>query len=60
MKNLDDIVEYDKMIGRQRLYQFLTPIDDKYEIVRRDILKQELVPSVESAYPTVRQETARA
>ena len=34
-------------------------IDDKYESIKRDILKREPLPSVEAAYATIRREVAR-
>jgi len=57
MKCLDDIATFNKIKQEHRLYQFL--IDEKFEIIRRDLLMQEKTPSVESAYAAVQRETTR-
>jgi len=59
MKCSDDIVTFNKIKQEQRLYQFLSGIDEKFEVIRRDLLMQEKTPSVESAYAAVRREAAR-
>ncbi|XLR02966.1 hypothetical protein S83_069164 [Arachis hypogaea] len=59
MKCSDDIAIFNKIKQEQRLYQFLTGIDEKFEAIRRDLLMQEKTPSVESAYAAVRREAAR-
>jgi len=59
MKCSDDIATFNKIKQEQRLYQFLTGIDEKFEVIRRDLLMQEKTPSVEFAYATVRRETAQ-
>ena len=59
MKCSDDIATFNKIKQEQRLYQFLTGIDEKFEVIRRDLLMQEKTPSVESAYAVVRREAAR-
>jgi len=56
MKCSDDIATSNKIKQEQKLYQFLTGIDEKFEVIRRDLLMQEKTPSVESAY---RSEAAR-
>jgi len=53
MKCLDDISIFNKTKQEQRLYEFLTGIHEKYEVIRRDLLMQEKTPSVESAYAVV-------
>jgi len=59
MKCSGDIATFNKINQEQRLYQFLTGIDEKFEVIRRDLLMQEKTPSVESAYATVPREAAR-
>ena len=59
MKCSDDIATFNKIKQEQRLYQFLTRIDEKFEVIRRDLLMQEKTPSVESACAAVRREAAR-
>jgi len=59
MKCSDDIATFNKIKQGQRLYQFLIGIDEKFEVIRRDLLMQEKTPSVESTYVVVRRETAR-
>jgi len=54
MKCSDDIATFNKIKQEQRLYQFLTGINEKFEVIRRDLLMQEKTPSVESAYAAVR------
>ena len=54
-----DITEFNKYIQRQRLYQFLTGINDNLDNERRDILNNEPLPMVETAYATIRREVAR-
>jgi len=48
-----------KLTQEQRLYQFLTGIDEKFEVIRRDLLMQEKTPSVEFAYVVVQREAVR-
>jgi len=52
MKCLDDIATFNKIKQEQRLYQFPTGIDEKFEVIRRDLLMQEKNTSVEFAYST--------
>ncbi|KAJ0622886.1 hypothetical protein HanIR_Chr01g0025661 [Helianthus annuus] len=59
MKDSEDIQIYNKKTQEQRLYQLLIAIDDKFELVKRDILKKDPLPSVETAYATIRREVAR-
>jgi len=56
MKCSNDITTFNKIKQEERLYQFLTGIDEKFEVIRRDHLMQEKTPSVESAYAVVRRE----
>jgi len=41
MKCSVDIATFNKIKQEQRLYQFLTGIDEKFEVIRRDLLMQE-------------------
>jgi len=59
MKCSDAIVTFNKIKQEQRLYQFLIGIDEKFEVIQKDLLMQEKTPSVESAYATVRREAVR-
>lgn len=59
MRNPDDIRIYNQKTQEQRLFQFLLAIDDKYETVKREVLKREPLPSVEQAYGLIRREEAR-
>ena len=59
MKDPEDISIYNQKIQEQWLYQLLTAIDDRFDMVKRDILKREPLPSVEAAYSAIRREAAR-
>ena len=54
-----DITKFNKYIQRQRLYQFLTGINDNLDKERRDILNSEPLPMVETAYASIRREITR-
>ena len=54
-----DIIEFNKYIQRQRLYQFFTGINDNLDKERRDILNNDPLPTMEAAYATIRREIAR-
>ena len=54
-----DITEFNRYIQRQRLYQFLTGIHDNLDKERREILNREPLPTVETAYATIRREISR-
>jgi len=58
MKCSDDTSTFNKIKQKQRLYQFLTGIDEKFEVIKRDLLMQEKTPSIESAYAIIRREAA--
>jgi len=58
MKCLDDIATFNKNKQEQRIYQFLTGIDEKFEVIRRDLMMQEKTLSVESAYAAVPREVS--
>ncbi|KAH6827593.1 hypothetical protein C2S53_020534 [Perilla frutescens var. hirtella] len=59
MKCPTDIDIYNRTIQTQRVYQFLMALEEGYEPVKKEILKWEPLPSVETAYVMVRRETAR-
>ena len=54
-----DITEFKKYIQKQRLYQFLTGINNNLDKERRDILNSEPLPMVETAYASIRREITR-
>ncbi|KAH6764702.1 hypothetical protein C2S51_015951 [Perilla frutescens var. frutescens] len=54
-----DIDMHNQIIQNQRVYQFLMALDEKYEPIKKEILKREPLPLVEIAYSMVRRETAR-
>ncbi|CAH1428172.1 unnamed protein product [Lactuca virosa] len=58
MKCLDDINTYARIRSEQKLFQFLNVLDQKYESIKREILRLEPLPSAEAAYATVRKEAA--
>ena len=51
-----DITEFNNFIQRQRLYQFLTGINENLDIERRDLLHMDPLPTVDVAYATIRRE----
>ncbi|KAJ9544663.1 hypothetical protein OSB04_024370 [Centaurea solstitialis] len=59
MKDPKDIQIYNKKTLEQRLYQLLTGVDEKMNPIKRDILKNDPLPTVETAYATIRREVAR-
>ncbi|CAH1454159.1 unnamed protein product [Lactuca virosa] len=58
MKCPDDIKTYARIRSEQKLFQFLNALDQKYESIKREILRLEPLPSAEAAYATVRKEAA--
>ncbi|KAG6424722.1 hypothetical protein SASPL_115142 [Salvia splendens] len=50
---------YKKETEIKRLYQFLSGLDDKYDALRRELLKQSPEPSAEDAFGIVKQEETR-
>ena len=59
MKSDEDITTYNIITQENRLFNFLGGLDGKFDAIRREILRLETLPSVESAYTTVRKETAK-
>ncbi|KAM0050833.1 hypothetical protein Hdeb2414_s0007g00228331 [Helianthus debilis subsp. tardiflorus] len=58
MKCPEDIQAYSKIRSEQKLFQFLSALDRKYDPIKREILRCEPLPSAEAAYATVRKEAA--
>lgn len=54
----EDITIFNTYIQKKRLYQLLAGINDSYDKERRDLLNQDLLPTVEMAYATIRREVA--
>ncbi|KAH6760951.1 hypothetical protein C2S51_017900 [Perilla frutescens var. frutescens] len=59
MKHDDDISAYNRIVQEHRLFDFLGGLDKRYDAARREVLHLEPLPSVESAYATIRKEAAR-
>ncbi|KAL3638058.1 hypothetical protein CASFOL_018071 [Castilleja foliolosa] len=60
METPNDILKFNKRMQTFRLYQFLHGADLKFDSVKRDLLKETLLPTVETAYSALRREAARA
>ncbi|XP_042027341.1 uncharacterized protein LOC121774557 [Salvia splendens] len=60
MQYPEDIKIYNNEKEEQRLYQLLVALNDKYEGVKKEILRLEPLPSVEVAYGILRREDTRA
>ncbi|XP_076908792.1 uncharacterized protein LOC143565815 [Bidens hawaiensis] len=58
MKCPEDIQTYLKIRSEQKLFQFLNALDQKYDHIKREILRLEPLPIVEAAYAVVRKEAA--
>ena len=54
-----DITAFNNFIQRQRLYQFLTGINENLDKERRDLLHMDPLPIVDVAYATIRREISR-
>ena len=54
-----DITAFNNFIQRQRLYQFLTEINENLDKERRDLLHMDHLPTVDVAYATIRREISR-
>lgn len=59
MRDPEDITIYNTKVQEQRLFQLLMAVDDRFDNIRREILKKEPLPTVEAAYSTIRREEAR-
>lgn len=53
MKDPEDNQIYNQKIQEQELYQLLMAIDNRLEMIKWDILKRDLLPSVEAKYYTI-------
>ena len=58
MKCSEDITEFNSFIQRRRLYQFLAGINENLDKERRDLLNQDLLPTLEIAYAMIHGELA--
>lgn len=54
----DDIKTYFRVRSEQKLFQFLHGLDRKFDPIKREILRLDTLPSVETAYAIVRKEAA--
>ncbi|KAL3642652.1 hypothetical protein CASFOL_013467 [Castilleja foliolosa] len=59
METANDILKYNKKIQTFRLYQFIHGADAAFDAVKRDLLKETPLPTVEMAYSALRREAAR-
>lgn len=59
MKHTVDINIYNEITQQQKLYQFLSGINEIYDKDRRDILHKIPVPTVKEAYASIRREISR-
>ncbi|KAL3621366.1 hypothetical protein CASFOL_036278 [Castilleja foliolosa] len=59
METPNDILKFNKRMQTFRLYQFLHGADLKFDSVKRDLLKETPLPTVETAYSALRREAAR-
>ncbi|KAL3627286.1 hypothetical protein CASFOL_028649 [Castilleja foliolosa] len=59
METPGDILKLNKRIQTYRLYQFLHGANPKLDSVKRDLLKESPLPSVEIAYAALRREASR-
>nr|GEV08275.1 leucine-rich repeat-containing protein [Tanacetum cinerariifolium] len=58
MKCPEDIKTYSNLRPEQKLFQYINSLDQKYEPVKREILRLEPLPSAKAAYAVVRKEAA--
>nr|GFA65223.1 putative ribonuclease H-like domain-containing protein [Tanacetum cinerariifolium] len=54
----EDIQTYTKIRSKQKLFQFLNGLDRKFELIKREILRVDPLPTAEDAYATVHKEAA--
>ncbi|KAL3619723.1 hypothetical protein CASFOL_034635 [Castilleja foliolosa] len=59
METPNDILKFNKRMQTFRLYQFLHGADLKFDSVKKDLLKETPLPTVETAYSALRREAAR-
>lgn len=53
------VEEFREYTNQRRLFKFLAGLNSNYESIRRDILKEDPLPSVETAYGIVKREATR-
>ncbi|XP_071689244.1 uncharacterized protein [Rutidosis leptorrhynchoides] len=58
MENASDITKYNKIRVEQKLFQFLKALDQKYDTIKRELLRSNPLPTTEEAYAAVRKEAA--
>lgn len=58
MKCSTDIAAYNTIRSENKLFQFLNSLDQKYDPIKREILRWDPLPTIEAAYAAVRKETA--
>ncbi|XP_076946067.1 uncharacterized protein LOC143617370, partial [Bidens hawaiensis] len=58
MKCPADIAAYNKIRSENKLFQFLSALDQKYDSLKREILRWDPLPTAKAAYAAVRKETA--
>ncbi|XP_071687777.1 uncharacterized protein [Rutidosis leptorrhynchoides] len=58
MEHPSDIVKYNNLRSEQKLFQFLNALDQKHDNIKREILRLDPLPTVESAYAAIHKETA--
>ena len=59
MKHAEDITIYNNIVQKQRLFQFLTGINDTLDKERRDILNLDPLPTLDKAIAIIRREISR-
>lgn len=55
----EDITTFNEITQKNRLYQFLSWLNDTFDKDRRDLVNREKLPTVEEAYAAVRREIAQ-
>ncbi|XP_071708084.1 uncharacterized protein [Rutidosis leptorrhynchoides] len=58
MEHPNDIIKYNNIRSKQKLFQFLNALDHKHDNIKRELLRIEPLPTVEAAYATIRKENA--
>ncbi|CAA0837053.1 Unknown protein [Striga hermonthica] len=59
MRCPEDIAIFNQLRSEQKLYQFLAGVGEEFATDRRELLNQEPLPAVETAYATIRRERDR-
>ncbi|XP_071699211.1 uncharacterized protein [Rutidosis leptorrhynchoides] len=58
MEHPNDIVKYNNIRSEKKLFQFLNSLDHKHDNIKRELLRTDLLPTVEGAYAAIRKENA--